>query len=126
MKHCGDRVHDRADDRVGIQHAGLERGDWERIEEQPDLFRDDRRWHWVNGADFPGHFGDDAGDGGDAVGTERADGLQVRLRACACAVVGTGDGEDDGKVHALGDAEPFLILILALILLESAMREGGE
>jgi hypothetical protein len=51
---------------------------------------------------LPGNLGDDAGDGGDAVGAERAHGFEIGLRAGSGAVVGTGDGEDDGKGGHLG------------------------
>ena len=75
----------------------MTRGDREGLEEQADLLGDDARLDRLDGADFARHLGDHAGDGGDAVDAERAHRLEVGLRAGAGAVVGTGDGEDDGE-----------------------------
>ena len=91
------RFHDGADDFGRVEHPGLDCGDGECAEEQADLLCDNRARDGMHGADFSRHLGDDAGDGGDAVSAKRADGFQIGLRACACAVVGAGNGEDDGE-----------------------------
>jgi hypothetical protein len=49
--------------------------------------------------DFAWVFCDDASDGGGAVAVVLVEGFEVGLDSCAAAIIGAGDGEEDGGVR---------------------------
>ena len=60
---------------------------------------------------LPGNLGNDAGDCGEPVAIEGAEGLQVGLGTRPAGRVGSGNGQDDGKGHGetkieTGDLKP--------------------
>ena len=97
-----ENVGDGGDDGAGVEQAGFDGGDGEGTEEEADLLGDEGGFDGLDGAHFARDLGDDAGDGGDAVGAKGTHGFEIGLRAGPGAVVGTGDGENDGKGGHLG------------------------
>src|SRR4029077_13656147 len=58
------RSRDRGNNFGGVKQPGLDRGDWEILEENCDLLANDLRAHRLDARNFSRDFRHDAGDGG--------------------------------------------------------------
>ena len=90
-----ENIGDAADDFVGVEQSRFDGGDGKGLEEEANLFSDNFGSDGVDGADLSGDFGDDAGDRGDGVSSERADGFEIGLGPSPRAVVRARDRKND-------------------------------
>ena len=79
------------------------------IEQYSQLLAYDVGADVLNARDFSGHFRHHAGNGGESINTERAESLEVGLRASPGAAVGSCNGQRDGDCSHL----PLPLLLLS-------------